>query len=148
MDNIELKPENKSNETIMIENLLASNKFSMDEVVQWFSEKLKLILLESDNNILEVNSTEYNLVLQKSYREISLLFTMFYRDIKSILNLGTKLTKDQLYQIESILNFFQKKINEKTRKIKKSWELPNNILESFNNMKYLLADLVLKNNEK
>jgi hypothetical protein len=53
-----------------------------------------------------------------------------------------------LYQIESILNFFQKKINEKTRKIKKSWELPNNILESFNNMKYLLADLVLKNNEK
>jgi hypothetical protein len=81
---------------------------------------LKLILLESDNNILEVNSTEYNLVLQKSYREISLLFTMFYRDIKSILNLGTKLTKDQLYQIESILNFFQKKINEKTRKIKKS----------------------------
>jgi hypothetical protein len=34
MDNIELKPENKSNETIMIENLLASNKFSMDEVVQ------------------------------------------------------------------------------------------------------------------
>lgn len=146
--NCNLNPENKTNKTILIENLLAKDFISMDNVIEWFSEKVKLILLINDNNVTEKNISEYLIELQESYQEISALFSLFYKDIKSIINLTNKLSKDQIFQIESILVLFQNKILEKIRKINKLWEFPNEIAESFNNMKYLLSDLVIKNNGK
>ena len=145
--NNKLNPENKSDKTILIENLWGSDFISMDKVVEWFSEKFKLILLINDNNVTEVSWLDYSIELQQSYHEISTLFIYFYKDINSIINLNNTISRDQIFQIESILVLFQNKISAKNRKINKLWEFPNDIAESFNNMKYLLSNLVTKKNE-
>lgn len=135
-----LQLENLSNATIIIKNHLASNSNKSDLMIEWFSKRVWNILLIHDNLcIWTKNLSEYDYVSGKVYKDICFNFIYLSEYIKAIQLNNHDALELNSFNINYILDFFNKKCFQDIRKINTLWEMPNDIIESINDMKYILS---------